>query len=669
MIKHLSFHLCFALIVGLILGPYLSFSYTQIQWLLGIGLSFIFLVYFIVNNFINPRFYFALAGFIAMVIIGIGRSGLAKENLSKNHYTHYIAKENTLILSVKNILKASKNYNKYEVFVHQINSKKANGKLLLNIKKDSLNNRLKIGQFLFTNAKIIAINKPKNPFQFNYKKYLENQNIYAQIYTDFKAVKILKKRKVSIYSLAGDFRKKVVATLISKGLKGEELAVVKALLLGERNQISATLRESYVAAGAVHILAISGLHIGIIMMLIGFVLKPLETFKNGKKIKLILIILSLWIYAIIAGLSPSVIRATTMFTAVSIALFSNRKTDIYNVLALSAFFLLLFNPSYLFNVGFQMSYFAVIAIVALQPKLASLWRPKQKIVTYFWQLFCVSTAAQIGVLPLSLFYFHQFPGLFFLTNMVVIPLLGFILGYGLLIILLASVNILPHFLVEYYQYIIHYLNVFITWVSHQESFLFKNISFSFTLMLLCYLAILSIYYWRTRKTITSIYLTCFAILSLQIVLFYESYTATNSHKFIVFDNYKDPFIAIKRGRGLQLLSKNSNDYILKSYCVGAHIEKVTFFKTQQNIFMINGQKVLIIDANGVFEPLDNVDTVILTKSPKINLQRLIEKLNPQLIIVDNTNYKSFVARWQQTCTQLNIPFYNVSKKGAFIYSF
>jgi competence protein ComEC len=670
LIKHISFHLCFALITGLILGHYLNLSHCELWYLLAGGISLLCVVYFISNRFLNPRFYFALTGFLVIVFIGIARVGFTKDTLLKNHYTRFLNDKTTEILSIKNILKPSKNYNKYEVSIHQINDKKVIGKIILNIKKDSLNSDLEIGQFIFTDAKIIAVEAPKNPYQFDYKKYLENQHIYNQIYTNFDAVKILEKRQISIYSLAGNFRKKVINTLINKGLKGDELAVVKALLLGERNQISASLRENYAAAGAIHILAISGLHIGIIMMLISFVLKPLESLKRGKTIKLILIILSLWIYAIIAGLSPSVLRATTMFTAVSISLFSNRKNDIYNVLALSAFLLLLLNPSYLFKVGFQMSYLAVIAIVTIQPKLANLWHPKQKFINYFWQLICVSTAAQIGVLPLSLFYFHQFPGLFFVTNTVVIPLLGLILGYGLFIILLASINLLPAILVAYYQHIIHYLNVFITWVAHQEGFLFKNISFSFLMMFASYLIILSGYFLIHNKKPINILWFCLSIISLQSVLFYETYTSSNSHQFIVFDTYKNPLIAIKNGKNLQLIANDgANEYVLKNYLIGSGLKNILPPEKEKNLFLINQKKVLIIDKAGVYEPLENADIVILTKSPKINLERLIQQSNPSLIIADGSNYKSFITLWQNTCHQKKITFYNTAEKGAFIYSF
>jgi len=317
-----------------------------------------------------------------------------------------------------------------------------------------------------------------------------------------------------------------------------------------------------------------------------------------------------------------------------------------------------------------MSYLAVLAIVAIQPKLVALWYPKYKIVHYFWQLLCVSTAAQIGVVPLSLYYFHQFPGLFFLTNLVVIPLLGFILGFGLLLVLLATINLLPAILIDFYQNIIQYLNLFISWIAHQESFVIQNISFSLALLLVSYFVIIAFYNWIETKKLWLLQLTLVTVLSLQSILFYEKYTSNKTDQFVIFNSYNESLLTLKKAQNLRILTKDKpNKAVLKSYLIGAHIKNIIQNNKTQNIFRINGKKVLLIDKGGIYMPVNSCDIVVLTQSSKVNLQRLIEKLKPQLIIADNTNYTSFVARWQQTCEQLNISFYDISKSGAYIYTF
>ncbi|WP_319479987.1 ComEC/Rec2 family competence protein [uncultured Draconibacterium sp.] len=181
-------------------------------------------------------------------------------------------------------------------------------------------------------------------------------------------------------------------------------------------------------------LAVSGLHVGILFFAFTFCFGFLQKRKIGKFIYVMLSISLLWCYAFITGLSPSVLRACTMFSLVIIAGNINRRANIYNTLAASAFLLLWVNPNNLFEVGFQLSYMAVFGIVFLQPRIAGLWTVKNKVGLFFWNLICVSIAAQIATFPLSAYYFNQFPTYFLLSNIVVIPaaMLLIPLGLGLL---------------------------------------------------------------------------------------------------------------------------------------------------------------------------------------------------------------------------------------------
>lgn len=218
--------------------------------------------------------------------------------------------------------------------------------------------------------------------------------------------------------------------LDKQSLKPNEIAFLKAIFLGQRQDISFDIYEDYSKAGAIHILAISGLHIGILVMLFQLILRPILYFRYGKFIRITLILVVLWSFAIITGLSASVLRAVTMFSLFVIAQGLKRPTKPLNSLAISAFILLLIKPEFCFDVGFQLSYAAVAAIVIIKPVLDACWTLRNTVASFFLDLLKVSIAAQIGILPLSLYYFHQFPGLFFLTNMVIIPALMLVLGLG-----------------------------------------------------------------------------------------------------------------------------------------------------------------------------------------------------------------------------------------------
>ena len=181
-----------------------------------------------------------------------------------------------------------------------------------------------------------------------------------------------------------------------------------------------------------------------------------------------------------------------MFSIISVAMHLKQPTNIYNTLVISAFLILLCKPAFLFAVGFQMSYLAVLGIVSVQPILYKLWKPKYAVFDKLWQIFTVTLAAQAGVIPISLFYFHQFPGLFFISNIVVIPFLGLILGFGLLVMALALLNILPNFMVIAYSYIIDSLNTFVAWAAQFEDFLFRDIPFTILQVIVSYFIIMTL---------------------------------------------------------------------------------------------------------------------------------------------------------------------------------
>ena len=174
---------------------------------------------------------------------------------------------------------------------------------------------------------------------------------------------------------------------------------------------------------------------------------------------------------------------------------SNRPTEVRNSLIISLFFLLLSNPLYLFDIGFQLSYTAVFSIVWLQPVFHGFWIPKSKLMRYFWNLLTVSLAAQLGLLPLTLFYFHQFPSLFFVSSLIIIPFLGVILGLGFLIIILALFHILPEFLADIYELILRTMNNFVAFISFQDGFVLRNITMSIYLLFSCYVFMICSVTW------------------------------------------------------------------------------------------------------------------------------------------------------------------------------
>jgi competence protein ComEC len=315
-----------------------------------------------------------------------------------------------------------------------------------------------------------------------------------------------------------------------------------------------------------------------------------------------------------------------------------------------------------------LSYLAVFAIVSIQPKLFRLWQPKFRIYRYFWGILSVSIAAQIGVLPLSLFYFHQFPGLFFASNLVVLPVLGAILAAGILVIVLSLLKILPEFLAESYGALINALNTFISWIAQKEDFVFTGIHFDIWQSLSAYIAILAFIILLHRKSFRSLLFFLFGIILFQTGMLYSKASHFSS-ELIIFHKSRKTVIGVKQDRQLKLYHNlkisAAKEINLKDYKTGFNIKE---FQEQSvpNILAINDKKLLIIDSTAVYKITElKPEIVLLRNSPKVNLTRLIQQLKPKQIIADGSNYYSYVARWKATAKKQKTRFHHTGKNGAF----
>jgi len=672
-LKYIPLQFVLFQIIGILIGFYIPISPKMIAITLSISFLFLLFLYVVKYRKITQNSYFAFATFSLFIGIGIASVTFSNALNKQNHYTNYLSEtSNTAILRIDKVLKSNSYYHRYFAEVRIINSQHSHGKILLNVLIDSSKQKFHINTKIVILKAFRPIHNPANPYQFNYKKYLKKQQVHYQTSIKSRAFIRLKNKKNTLNSWAFFIRNKIDKSLKKAHFKGDELAIINALVLGQRQEISKEIMQDYQNAGAVHILAVSGLHIGIILLLLNFLFRPLERLKHGLLIKLILILSLLWIYAFIAGMSASIVRAVTMFTAIAISLTVKKAIDVYKALIISIFFLLLFNPYYLFDVGFQLSYAAVFFIVYTQPILYKLWKPKLKIIDYFWQLLTVSIAAQFGVLPLSLFYFHQFPGLFFISNLVIIPFLGFILGFGILVIVLALLELLPNFIAQFYENVIFMLNTIVAWIGKQELFVFENLSFTATSVGFYFLMTFSFFKWTSTKEPKHFKLTLVILILFQVNLLLEKQKAETTHEFIIFNKTGASIIGIRTKSQLEInhtlkSSLPQKENSIKGYLIGTKSKLDRIENPLKSIYQFNNKKLLVIDSLGVYSVQKFIpDYILLTNSPSLNLERLIQSLKPKLIIADASNYQTHIKLWRKTCLTYNIRFVYTVKEGAFL---
>ena len=586
------------------------------------------------------------------------------------HFDYFLEDESQKMVEFKvlEILKSDTYNNKYIARINKVGSSKTTGKVLVSLHKDSLNTQLNIDNSILVKTLIERAPSSKNPYQFEYKSYLKTLDVYHQTRINTSEILKISTTEKTIRGTAESAREFLIHKLSATPIPIRERAIIQALVLGQKRDIDKTQYQEFAAAGAIHILAVSGLHVGIIYFILLFISRPLQYLKYGRILQSLSIIVCLWAYAYITGLSPSVCRAVTMFSFLGFATLSKRKTNTANTLLLSFIFLLIYNPMLIFHVGFQMSYMAVLAIIVIQPKLYNYYTPRNYFKRLFWGILTVTFAAQIGIMPLSLYYFHQFPGLFFISNLVILPFLSLILGGGILIILLAAINFSWDWIYISYGWIVNQLNNFIKWISQQDSFLFTDIFFSTEMLIASYILLIScILYW-SKQSFKRLAIILVSILMISGLFHWQTHKDTKT-ELVIFHKSRNSLIAIKEGNNLQVISTDSinlkHKYPIKNYKIERNITEIKHLKFQ-NIFTYKNQLFTIIDSSAVYSSKSQNAIVVLTQSPKINLERLIDSLQPLQIIADGNNYRSYVERWEKTCLNKKIPFHSTYEKGAYI---
>ena len=626
------------------------------------------ILYFLIKR--NRRFttFFGINTYFISFVIGILTLLLHTNSLQKSNYIHYKKAFETpqiITFTLREKLKSNAYNDRFIAITNNIDGGNYSGKIIVNIQKDSLKNLI-IGNVIKVKTVLQQNSSNKNPNQFDYGKYLADKQIYAQIYTNKTEIVINKNLKKDIWYYSGRLHSRIVGNLEKANFNNEEMNVALALILGQQQDISSDIIQDYQYSGATHILSVSGLHVGFIMLFINFILKPIPNTRKGSLIKLISILLSLGAFAIISGLSPSVLRSVVMFSFLAIGNHLRRSGSIYHTLLVSMLLILLCEPYFLFDVGFQLSYLALFFIVWLQPLLKQIWTPKNKIQITIWNALTVSFAAQIGTLPLCLYYFHQFPGLFFVTNIVIIPILSFIMIAGIIVMILAIFMSPPVIIIAIFEKSIYLLNKTIHIVASFEWFVIRDISFNFYYLLTFYIFIISAIVWSKKPNYNQFVFLLITIVLLQLSFIYTKKEIENTNELIVYNTKKNTLLSERTGKKITLFTNDtlSRNSILNAYLIG-NFGKLSSTNKIKNVLYFNGKKISIIDSSGIYETRIQPDILILTQSPKINLDRILENLHPKIIIADASNSYSIQKTWKYTCLKKNIPFHATSEKGYY----
>lgn len=559
----------------------------------------------------------------------------------------------------------------------------ASGKVMLYLDQEAYRKPFQYGDVLLISGRPQSVPGPVNPEAFDYRTFLALRYIYHQQYARAGDVVMIGNDPPSVI-MAGALRARERAVEIFRRYvpTTREHAVACALVLGYKDDLDDDLSDAFAASGTLHVLAVSGLHVGILYGIVMVALRPVRKMRGGKWIIALCGIAILWIYAFITGLSPSVLRAAAMCSVATLAGPWGRRSSLYNTFAVSAFILLIHNPNLIYSVGFQLSYAAVFGIVKFYPALVRLWEPSSWIVSKVWEVSCVSLAAQLATFPLSLFYFHQFPVWFLLANLLAIPLSFVILVAGL-ITLTASVWPVAAAVCGYgLQIAVWLLNRSVEMVAGLPFSVIENIHISAfqCAMLAGIVAVVAVMITnRNFGLVCACAVFCFAFAADGWIRTYRNTLDTEIVIYHVRNGYAMDFREGLRSYFLadSAFSRNKDavSFNTAGYRMASGVREVLpvsgqpFVRELGAALLIswNGYMIIHIFSRGFKWPsyLD-VDCMVVSRNALRTLNDMPEGVSLAQIVADGSNSAYVVGRLEREAASRDIPFHATSTSGAFI---
>lgn len=513
------------------------------------------------------------------------------------------------------------------------------------------------GDEIIFRAKIEPFRNFGNPDDFDYAGYMQIKGFAGSGYVPADDWQKTGRQVKSIRVMAQRFRTKALDFYRSFDLENDAYAFICALTLGYKVHLSNDLQEAFRASGTAHVLALSGLHVGIIYAVISLLFSFFGKSGYGFLARQWLIIAALWVFVFIVGMSTSVVRAAIMLTLFSLGNLYHRNGFSYNSLAAAAFFILIFQPFSLFDVGFQMSFGAVFAILFFNPKLIPLYRPPNKVAKYVWNLLCITTTAQLGVFPLVLYHFGTFPTYFFITNMLVVPLVGIIIYAAFPLIIFGLLRSLQWDLItvlytffQWTEKVLIELLLRIVYISESIPFAQiadKNISLLQLILLLLFLYPLALFFSSHR--IRPLIISLVALLFFQFTITYKNLTRA-APQLIVFNSSGQSEIAIFHNNKRHYLEIPENSFF-------PHPEKRILLMSEANFSAYHAGKQF---------PLD---ILILSQQGSFNIEQLLDLFRPAMIVLDSSLPRYTADRIARECTALGIEVHDVTENGAFSLNF
>jgi len=526
----------------------------------------------------------------------------------------------------------------------------------------------KPGEQLLIAKQIDPIQNSGNPGSFDFQRFSLFNGITGSVYLRKNEYRIVGLRSSGLFFQIIETSKKNILSTIRKYIPGQkEKGLAEALLIGYKNDLDKDLSTAYANTGTVHIIAISGMHLGLIYGLLLALLKPLGRRKVFQWLQTILILFILWTFSFLCGAQPSILRSTFMFTFILIGKLSGRSSSAYNSLAASAFLLLCMDPFSFWDIGFQLSYAAVTSILLFYKTISSWYYSENKIIQVAWDLIAISIAAQILTMPIAVFHFHQFPVLFILANIIAVPLSGVILLGEILLYLVSFVPWIASLTGKILSLLIGVMDHYIQNIDSIPGSTLKGLVITEWQLLLSFCIILLFISFVHSRRPQYYFFAGYAIVLFLGIRVHSFLVANSQEKIIVYNAAGHAGLDLIAGRQAFFIGDQQGliEEPFKTARSMFRIEKTSYLG-DHGLFEFKGKLIGIIDRplNSGIQPdlLVIKGKDIIAGDLEINAQRL------QQVVIDASVPARRIVQFKRVLDSLHIPYHSVREKGAFVMS-
>ncbi len=692
---------------GIITGIYFPIAYTFLLPII-LGLWLVLLLLFNWRKWrenYGRQWWFGVVLSSLLMLIGYVLTQQKREIEYPNHFSHSLNDSSFVLMQVNEPLIEKFRSYKAEVKVLEVRNseerKSVFGKALVYFEKDSLTKPLQYGDLILVKNSLKPITPPKNPGEFDYQKYLSYQQIYHQAYIKSDQFNQLPLNiGHPLYAFVYHLRTYFINAINTYLTGFEEKSVAMALLLGYTHFLPDDIEDTYSHTGTIHVLAISGLHVGIIYLSANWLLSLF--FKRGRWaiiVKSILVIGIVWFYALLSGLPPSVNRASLMFTLFAIGHLTNRRTNSYNIIATSALIILFYDPFIITRIGFQLSYLAVIGIIFYQPRIYNLFDINNWLLDKVWQASTVTLAAQLVVTPITIYYFNQFPTYFILGNLLAVPLSGYLLPFGFLFFICSPIAPVATILGAILSAVLKWLNMYLSFIQQLPFAVIQGLSVSMPEVLVMYLilGLLTIAFVFRQKRYIQWALMVMLLLSLGWA--YNKYRNLHYTEIAVFQLKGATAIEFVKGYHSIVLADSAGiDQLTAASKRRPEIRKRHYLPLQEqeeqanpgvytgtNLFpghllldlpfiqFFDKRILLLSDSTDYCSVPSNskirIDYVLLTHNCRAELSTLQNCFDFDTLVIDGSNKGWLAKKWAADADSLSLVRYNTYEQGAFVHIF